>query len=162
MPNNDVAVGGREESRKLTHTHTRTHSHTHEERGRERGSSRHKEDGGRCGSGGADLHPAAAASLMEAGELAARSGEAPLSASVGGHLRHEHGGAARRSAPYITSCCVVVKGTVHCRRSVLLTVLEGGRVAQENRTARFRGNAIQGFRCTEPTHRLRARRFVPA
>lgn len=119
MPNNAVAVGGREESRKLTHTHTRTH--THEERGRERGSSRDKEDGGRCGSGGADLHPAAAASLMEAGELAARRREAPLSVSADTSTAVQ----SWRSAPYITALCCC-EGDGASSPLSLLTVLEGG------------------------------------
>lgn len=54
-------MGGREEALGGGRTNTRTHTY----------SSCYREDGGRCGSGGADLQPAAA-SLLRAGEFIPR------------------------------------------------------------------------------------------
>lgn len=107
--------GGR--SRGSWHTRTHAHALTHTQREGARGSSRHKEDGGRCGSGGADLHPAAAASLMEAGELAARRVK-PRSLSLSADTSDTSAAVQSGGQPRISPCCVVVKGTVHRRRSV--------------------------------------------
>ncbi|KAK2902569.1 hypothetical protein Q8A73_012315 [Channa argus] len=68
-----VGEGGGAGQRARESTHTQTHS------------SCYREDGGRCGSGGADLQPAAT-SLLKAGEFASRSPQNRLQVSAG-HLQ---------------------------------------------------------------------------
>lgn len=136
-----VAVGGRRGWEAGEHTLIHTDS------------NRYREDGGRCGSGGADLQPAAT-SPLKAGEF---------SRSFGSNTAHrpptpaaEDGDTEQETALWLL-CCYWAVGMRCCRRSVCWLFEEwlGKKI-----TARFRGNPILGFRSKETQHWRYVRGFV--